>query len=663
MEFLREKDEGHPPKELLPMTGGMSFARPVGDNTSMKTTTSLSTRLIRIGAALLAIALVSIGLTLWATWKLSGGAAALNEAGRMRMQVWRMTSAVQAGLPERTELVTQFDRSMQLLRNGDPERPLFVPWDPTVLRHFREVDARWTEQRQAFQSGAVSPRVLMQSSDRFVEAIDRFVDAIEHQMAGLTTLLNLFQFMMMALAIAGAVIMLYTGYLYVISPLDNLREGLRKLEAGQFATRVDVASNDEFGQVAASFNRMAATLQSLYGSLEAKVEAKTRRIAQQNEKLQALYDVSAFLASANDLKAMSAGFSERVRKLMQADAVALRWSGDDQSRLLILASDQFPQQMQEEERCLRAGVCACGNLAPDARTRVIPIVSSDIAPLQHCSRVGFENLISVPIRLHNKVLGEIDLFYKRDVTLTVDEHDLVETLATHLATAIEGLRAVALERESAVSGERALLARELHDSIAQALAFLKIQVQLLRGAVAKNDTAKAGRALDELDSGLKECIADVRELLVHFRTRASGDEIEIAIQETLQKFQHQTGLKAASKVSGDGMPLPPDVQIQVLHIVQEALSNVRKHAEATGVQVLVDKGPAWRFAVRDDGRGFDTDARRTELNVGMKIMRERAEQIGATVEISSVPGRGTTVSLSLPPNPQVRAPADSAMPG
>lgn len=645
------------------MTGGMSFGRPVGDNTLMKTTTSLSTRLIRIGAALLAIALVSIGLTLWATWKLSGGAAALNEAGRMRMQVWRMSSAVQAGLPERGELVTQFDRSMQLLRDGDSQRPLFVPWDPTVQRHFRDVEARWTEQRQAFQSGAVSPRVLMQSSDRFVEAIDHFVDAIEHQMAGLTTLLNLFQFLMMALAIAGAVIMLYTGYLYVISPLDSLREGLRKLEAGQFATRVDVASNDEFGQVAASFNRMAATLQSLYGSLEAKVEAKTQRIAQQKEKLQALYDVSAFLSSANDLKAMSAGFSERVRKLMKADAVALRWAGDDQSRLLILASDQFPQQMQEEERCLRAGVCACGNLAPDARTRVIPIVSSDIAPLQHCSRVGFENLISVPIRLHSKVLGEIDLFYKGDITLTVDEHDLVETLATHLATAIEGLRAVALERESAVSGERALLARELHDSIAQSLAFLKIQVQLLRSAIVKNDTAKAECALDELDNGLKESIADVRELLVHFRTRASGDEIETAIQETLQKFQHQTGLKAGSRVSGDGMPLPPDVQIQVLHIVQEALSNVRKHAEATGVQVLVDKGPAWRFSVRDDGRGFDTDARRTELNVGMKIMRERAEQIGATVDVSSTPGKGTTVSLSLPPNPQVRAPADSAMPG
>lgn len=623
----------------------------------MKNTASLSARLIRIGGALLVTALVSIGLTQWVTWKLGGGAAALNEAGRMRMQVWRMTSAVQAGLPERTEMVAQFDRSMRLLRDGDNERPLFVPWDREVSANFLQVETMWHAQREDFAAGTGTPAVMMRSSEQFVQAIDRFVSAIERQMAGLTTLLNLFQFLMMALAIAGAVVMLYTGYLYVISPLDKLRDGLRRLEAGEFATRIDVASTDEFGQVAAGFNRMAATLQSLYGSLEAKVEEKTYRLAQKKEKLQALYEVSAFLARESELASMTTGFCERVRKLMQADAVALRWSGDDQSRYLILASDQFPQQMQEEERCLRAGVCACGNPAPDARTRVIPIVSSAIAPLQHCSRIGFENLISVPIRLHNKLLGEIDLFYKRDVVLTVDEQDLVDTLATHLATAIEGLRAGALEREAAVSGERAFLARELHDSIAQALSFLKIQVQLLRTAVRKNDTQKAELALNELDDGLKESIADVRELLVHFRTRAMGDEIETAIQQTLQKFQHQTGLKIGSRITGDGMPLPPDVQVQVLHIVQEALSNVRKHAGATAVEIRVDKGPAWCIAVHDDGRGFDTDVELTELNVGMKIMRERAQQIGARVDIRSAPGEGTILSLKLPPNPAVRVAA------
>ena len=100
----------------------------------MRNIASLSTKLVRIGAALLVVALVSIGLTLWVTWQLGGGAAALNEAGRMRMQTWRLTSTVQAQMNEAEVhlLVKQFDDSIELLRNGDSSRPLFVPWSPVV---------------------------------------------------------------------------------------------------------------------------------------------------------------------------------------------------------------------------------------------------------------------------------------------------------------------------------------------------------------------------------------------------------------------------------------------------------------------------------------------------------------------------------------------------
>jgi two-component system nitrate/nitrite sensor histidine kinase NarX len=144
-------------------------------------------------------------------------------------------------------------------------------------------------------------QLLVEHSVKFLNAIDRFVLSIESQMSSLTAILNLFQVVMMALAIAGAVVMLYTGYLYVINPLSHLRDGLRKLESAQFSVRLDVVSNDEFGQVASGFNRMAATLQSLYGNLEAQVIAKTQRSAAQKERLEGLYGVSAFLAQTNDL--------------------------------------------------------------------------------------------------------------------------------------------------------------------------------------------------------------------------------------------------------------------------------------------------------------------------------------------------------------------------
>lgn len=620
----------------------------------MASTASLSTKLLRIGAALLLLGLASISLTLWVTRQLEGGAAAVNEAGRMRMQAWRLASAVQAQRPpaEVQALVQAFDQSLGLLREGDASRPLFVPWDPDVRREFAAVETLWQRQRALWQAGTPPEApLLLESADRFVQAIDRLVLVIEQQLSGYTAVLNLFQFVMMALAVGGAVVMIYTGYLYVINPLAHLQRGLAQVESGQFGTRIDVDTQDEFGQVAAGFNRMAATLQSLYEGLEAKVQEKTRHIEAQRARLEALYEISDFLAKASTVEVLSRGFSQRVRAVVKADAVAVRWSDEANQRYLMLASDCFPQEMQDEERSLIAGACACGNLQPDARTRVIPIHHHEQAPVRHCVRVGYQNLVSVPVRLQQRLVGEIDLFFRSEVHLNADETELLDALASHLASALEGLRADALEREAAVGEERALLARELHDSIAQSLAFLKIQVQLLRGAVQRQDAGKVQSTLDELDTGLKESINDVRELLMHFRTRTNTGDIESALQETLQKFQHQSGLPTRLQLEGEGLPLPADVQVQVLHVVQEALSNVRKHAGASQVSLDIHKGAQWRFVVRDDGSGFDTAQQHAETHVGTQIMRERAERIGARVAIDSLPGQGTTVTLTVPPHP------------
>jgi len=495
----------------------------------MASTASLSTKLVRIGAGLLLVALASISLTLWVTWQLEGGAAAVNEAGRMRMQTWRLTSVVQAERPsaEVAALVAQFDQSLDLLRRGDARRPLFVPEDEAVAREFATVQTLWDQQRALWlQDDPPAPSQALVAADAFVEAIDGLVLAIERQLSTFTAILNLFQFLMMALAIGGAVVMLYTGYMYVINPLTHLRQGLRRLESGDFKARVEADTHDEFGQVAAGFNRMASTLQSMYAGLESQVEAKTRHIEFQRARLETLYEVSAFLVEADTIEQLTRGFAQRVRAVVKADAVAVRWSDEASQRYLMLASDCLPSELALEERSLLAGACACGNLQPDARTRVIPIHSHDAVDMRGCARAGFETLVSVPVRLQHRLLGEIDLFYRSKATLSTGETELLDALASHLANALESLRAAALEREAAVGEERALIARELHDSIAQSLAFLKIQARLLRTAVHKGQAARVASTLDELDEGLRESIDDVRELLVHFRTRTNTDDIE-----------------------------------------------------------------------------------------------------------------------------------------
>ncbi|MCC2632853.1 MAG: histidine kinase [Ramlibacter sp.] len=612
---------------------------------------TLTAKLAATGLAFLVLALGSIGLTLWVTWNLEGGAAAVNEAGRMRMQTYRLALGLtrEVPAPEARRLAAQFDASLELLRTGDPSRPLFLPRSGASRDRFEEVRARWDVLRKAWLAAPAAP-TLVTDAEAFVADIDRLVDAVETEIAHWTAILRAFQLAMMALAIGSAVVLLYAGHALVLTPLSRLQRGLAAVQRGDFSARVEVGGKDEFGDLSAGFNAMADTLQSFYGSLEEKVREKTDRLERQRQRLADLYEVSAFVAQAPTLQALADGFSSHVRRIAQADAASVRWCDEGNRRFMLLAQEGLPAGFARHEACLETGACHCGPAAtPAAGTRVIAVVSVAPLPLAHCRRAGFATVVSVPVRLHDRMLGEVNLFFRQERALAQDERELLDTLATHLGSAMEGLRAAAIEREAAVAEERSLLARELHDSIAQSLAFTKIQVQLLRNAIHRGDEPAVQRGLEEVHAGVRESYADVRELLLHFRTRTSGEDIAAALRTTLQKFEHQTGLPAHLTFEGHGIPLPPDIQVQVLHILQEALSNVRKHAGARSVALRVRSSPHWRFEVRDDGNGFDP--RRADggsVHVGLSIMQERAARIGARVHVESSPGTGCTVVLDLP---------------
>ena len=619
---------------------------------AMRRSWSLSTKLGAIGGTLLLLAFASIGLTLWATWHLEGGAAALNEAGRMRMQTWRLAQMLGGAGEQHIEaLMRQFDQSLELLQVGDPARPLFVPYDARSQQALADVQHDWRRLRADW---SVLPRVPADAAaaqaESFVERVDAFVSTIEEHLSRLTSILNAVQFMMIVLTIVSAVTLLYSAYLFIFNPLSRLQAGLARIEAGDLAARVEVGSNDEFGALSTGFNRMARTLVDLYQSLESKVKEKTEKLQAQHARLTALYESAAFVARAGTLDELAKGIAQQVRRAARADASAVRWSDESNERYLMLASDCLPQALVDEEQCVPTGDCLCGQAAVQARTRVIPIHAEGPARLlDHCERAGYETVIAVPVRLQERMVGELNLFYRSVKTLAPDDRALLETIASHLAGAIEGLRAAALKRETAVAEERGFIARELHDSIAQSLAFLKIQMGLLRTNLKAGDVARVDATLQELDAGLHESMGDVRELLIHFRTRTNTEDIAPALKATLQKFEHQTGLTSHLDIEGVGLPLPADVQVQVLHVVQEALSNVRKHARAREVWVEVRQTPQWRVEVRDDGRGFEAGGEGPDqTHVGLRIMRERAQRIGATVDVASVPGSGTCVVLQLP---------------
>ena len=618
----------------------------------MHRTWSLAAKLGVIGAVLLVVALASISLTLSVTWQLEGGAAAVNETGRMRMQTWRLAQALPGADPQRIEtLMTQFDRSVLALQSGDPARPLFVPSDSRTQQAFAEVQRDWRRVRDDWSAPTPAPaQSVALRAEAFVARIDTFVSAIEQQLARLTSLLNAVQFMMLALTLASAVTLLYSAYLFIFNPLTRLQAALAGVERGDLAVRVQADGHDEFAALALGFNRMAQRLQALYDGLESKVREKTSSLQAEHARLAVLYESAAFVARAGSLDELAKGIAKQARLAGGADASAVRWSDESNRRYLMLASDCLPQALVDEEPCIATGDCFCGQAKGQAMTRVIPILANTpSAGLGNCARAGYETVISVPVRLQERLVGELSLFYRAPKQLSGDDRALLETIASHLAGAIEGLRAAAMQRESAMAEERGFIARELHDSIAQSLFFLKIQMGLLRKALRKGDAPSIDSTLNELDAGLLESQADVRELLVHFRTRTNAEDIAPALKTTLTKFEHQTGLSTHLAIEGEGLPLPPDVQVQVLHVVQEALSNVRKHAQAREVWVEVQQAPQWRVEVRDDGCGFDAaGAGRGETHVGLHIMRERAQRIGATVEVESVPGSGSCVVLTLP---------------
>ncbi|MGD9946548.1 MAG: type IV pili methyl-accepting chemotaxis transducer N-terminal domain-containing protein, partial [Burkholderiaceae bacterium] len=246
----------------------------------MRRSWTLAARMGAMGSVLLLMAMLSIGLTLWIAWQLEGGAAAVNEAGRMRMQTWELAQALAVGDPARPgRLLERLENSVSVLRAGDPARPLAVPRDARSQAAFDEVQRDWRTLRTAW-SATPPPSMdeVTRGAEAFVGRVDVFVSAIERQLARLTAILNAFQFLMMALTIASAVALLYSAYLFVFNPLARLQAGLARMGGGDLSARVEEPSDDEFGALAQGFNRMAQTLQGLYQNLEAKVQEKTLRL-------------------------------------------------------------------------------------------------------------------------------------------------------------------------------------------------------------------------------------------------------------------------------------------------------------------------------------------------------------------------------------------------
>lgn len=225
---------------------------------------------------------------------------------------------------------------------------------------------------------------------------------------------------------------------------------------------------------------------------------------------------------------------------------------------------------------------------------------------------------------------------------------LLETLAGQAALLIQNARLMVQVEYQAVVDERARLAREIHDGLAQTLAFLKIQASQMQNYLARGEMERLTASLQASYRTLSDAYIDARQAIDNLR-RVPANNPHDWIKQVAADFEQSTEIKVDVSAFAVSIEYPVNVQAQLIRIVQEALSNVRKHAHAQTVAILGHQdGSSVLIEVRDDGRGFAPESIEGNSHYGLVGMRERAESIGADFQITSQPGSGTVVSLRMP---------------
>ncbi|CAQ72674.1 NarX, PUTATIVE TRANSMEMBRANE NITRATE/NITRITE SENSOR KINASE TRANSCRIPTION REGULATOR PROTEIN [Cupriavidus taiwanensis LMG 19424] len=629
----------------------------------------LSTRIISLSLAVLLVVLGMISGTLWLSWKLEGAGAAINDAGSLRMRANRVAIELALAHAGRAnDLAAQvqaLDTTLALLKKGDAARPLFLPDEPAIHAQLARVTHDWQQRLRPLAGAGAVPAAYVAALPGFVAQADRLVGMIEHNSARKTDLLRLSQTALALMACIGTVAVIYLLYLWIILPVLRLQDGLRRMAAREFSLRLPVESRDEFGTLSEGFNRMAGELQGLYHDLEARVAQKTAELERQNRDLETLYEMAAFLNQAADAEAMAQGFLARVMRQFDADGGSVRVLDSRHGRMHLLAAAGLPAALAEADSCASASGCHCGDATREAVVAIVDLrgaARAGAADETPCGRDGFQSLAAFRIESQRGATGMFALHFRAPRKLPPSDRQLLQTLAQHLGTALEHLRLSATARQLAVVEERNLVAQGLHDSIAQGLNYLNLQVQLLDDAVARDDLAETRELVPMLRHGVEESYQDVRELLNNFRSRLGTGELRPAVEETVGRFRRQCRTEATLAIDerGGAWPLSPEQQLQVLFILQEALSNVRKHALAAHVAVALSHGRDFRLVVQDDGEGFDPDelATRADAHIGLSIMRERAARLGAQLHVQASPGSGVRIELVLPAGSQAAARRD-----
>jgi two-component system nitrate/nitrite sensor histidine kinase NarX len=391
-------------------------------------------------------------------------------------------------------------------------------------------------------------------------------------------------------------------------------------------------------------------------------QTQTVRLARKTQSLDILYAIATRLSQPGSLEQLLGGFLDIFIELVDARAASVRLAGEDGHTRLI-ASRGLAPEVVERDRVMPAGSCPCGwasseggmrlqsGTAQCARLIGRPMLESD------CTE-----FVVVPVHYQDRILAVYNLFLDRPLAaMGEDMPELLVSVGRHLGLVIEKARLEGEARRLAIMEERNIIGNELHDSLAQSLIGMRLQLKMLSESLARKDIGAAHYEANALRGALTQANADLRSLLANFRLKIDAGGLAQTIARLVEHFRRESGIDVFFQDECQSFALAPAQEIQVYYIIQEALTNIRRHADARNVRILLNnEGDLYTVLIEDDGVGMTgTPEGAPGEHAGLEIMRQRTARLPGQIVIESEPGEGTRIVLIFNA-PPVDAPATAA---
>lgn len=603
--------------------------------------TSLVHRITVVVGAITLIALTNMVASLLISTSIQGSATAINSAGSLRLYSYSLLSDIhevdrsgaELSAEQRAAVIERFSRRLH-----SPELTGVLPEDGThpLQVQYRRVLDQWQNQIRplvGMDSSRALDAGLRDRTERFVADINRLVMLLEKRTEARVQVMNLVQIVSLALSVLIIVFLFVDIKRRVIAPLARLVNIASAVARKDFSQRAHFEGADELSRLGEAFDQMCSQLGRSYQRLESEATLKTTELERSNAALELLHRTSRELFASHDLCNGAIPMLQEFERLLRIGPIRLflhdKYAAEPVQAVVTAA--------KERPFYCRDHTCNACLVKPEVYD-TLPDEGNDGRRLM------------LPIRTSDQLLGTLEVWYPADQGLPEMSRRLLETLSDQLATAVYLERQITEEQQLTLAEERAVIARELHDSLAQSLTYLKMQVaRLSRLDITGENEALHADILNELSTGLNSAYRQLRELLTTFRLNLDTPDLSTAVRQTVGEFAGRLGHPVQLDYDLPSQSLSPNEEIHILQIIREALANSVKHAQATEVTVSVHfRSPQVRVAILDNGVGLPEGGQ--PLNhYGLIIMQDRARTLGGKLTIRNRDTGGAEVLLAFIP--------------